>query len=56
MEMEVPSVKSEQIDLSTAGDELTIKIERPDVIQEDEDRHYLERGYMVWATMIAPSM
>lgn len=43
VEMEVPGVKSEHIDLSTAGDELTIKIERPDVVQEGAVYHRRER-------------
>ena len=34
VEMEVPGVKSQELDISVAGGELSIHIERPDVAQE----------------------
>jgi HSP20 family protein len=43
VEMEVPGVKSEQIDVSVAGDELTVKIERPDVTPQNTTYHRRER-------------
>jgi HSP20 family protein len=42
-EMELPGVKSEQIDVSVAGDQLTVKVERPDTIKEDVIYHRRER-------------
>ena len=43
VEMEVPGVKSEEIDVSVAGDVLTIKVERPDATHEDVTYHRRER-------------
>ncbi len=43
VEMEVPGVKSQQIDVSVAGDELTIKVQRPDVSEESVTYHRRER-------------
>ncbi len=42
-EMELPGVKSQHIDVSVAGDELTIKVERPDVSEEGVTYHRRER-------------
>jgi HSP20 family protein len=44
VEMELPGVKSEQIDLSVMGDKLTIKVDRPDVAQEETTFHRRERA------------
>lgn len=41
VELEVPGLKSDHIDLSVVGDELTITVERPDA--EEEDVTYLRR-------------
>ena len=43
LEMELPGVKAEQIDVSVAGDELTIKVERPEVTDEGVTYHRRER-------------
>ena len=43
VELEVPGVKSDQVELSVAGDELSIKVERPDVEQEGTAYHRRER-------------
>lgn len=43
LEMELPGVKNEQIDLSVAGDELTVKVKRPDVTEENITYHRRER-------------
>lgn len=43
MEMEIPGVKSEQIDISVVGTELTIKVKRPDVAEEGVTYHRRER-------------
>jgi HSP20 family protein len=42
-EMELPGAKSEQIDVSVVGDELTIKVDRPDLTQEGVTYHRRER-------------
>ncbi len=43
VELELPGVKGDQIDLSVVGDELTIKVERPDTEQEGVTYHRRER-------------
>jgi HSP20 family protein len=43
VEMEVPGVKSDQIDVSVMGEELNIKVDRPDVEQEGVTYHRRER-------------
>ncbi len=43
VEMEIPGVRSEQIDVSVAGDELTVKVERPDISEETVTYHRRER-------------
>ena len=43
VEMEVPGVKSEDLDISVAGGELSIRIQRPDVAQEGVTYHRRER-------------
>ena len=43
VEMEVPGVKSHQLDISVAGGELSIRIGRPDVAQEGVTYHRRER-------------
>jgi HSP20 family protein len=42
-EMELPGVKAEQIDVSVERDQLTIKVERPEVAEEDITYHRRER-------------
>jgi HSP20 family protein len=43
VEMEVPGVKNDQIDISVAGDELSVKVERPEPADEDVTYHRRER-------------
>jgi HSP20 family protein len=43
VEMEVPGIKNDQVDVSVAGGELSIKIDRPEVEQEDVRYHRRER-------------
>jgi HSP20 family protein len=43
VEMEVPGVKNDQVDISVAGGELSVKINRPEVDQEGVTYHRRER-------------
>src|SRR5271157_5991633 len=43
LEMEIPGVASDAIDVSVAGMELTIKVRRPDAAGEDVTYHRRER-------------
>jgi HSP20 family protein len=43
VEMEVPGVKHDQIDISVAGGELSVKVSRPEVEQEGVTYHRRER-------------
>jgi HSP20 family protein len=43
IEMELPGVKSDQVDISVAGGELSVKIDRPEVVQEGVTYHRRER-------------
>ncbi|MGW8257128.1 MAG: Hsp20/alpha crystallin family protein [Thermoguttaceae bacterium] len=43
VEMEVPGAKQENIDVSVTGDELTIKVDRPDLEQQGVTYHRRER-------------
>jgi HSP20 family protein len=43
VEMELPGVKSDQVDISVAGGELSVKINRPEVEQEGVTYHRRER-------------
>jgi HSP20 family protein len=43
VEMELPGVKIEHLDISVAGNELSIKVDRPDVAQEGVTYHRRER-------------
>lgn len=42
-ELEVPGVAAEQIDISVVGGELSLQIQRPDLLQEDVKYHRRER-------------
>lgn len=44
VELEVPGLKNDQLDLSVVGNELTLKIERPEVQQEGATYHRRERA------------
>ena len=43
-EVELPGVKSDQVEISVVGEELSIKVERPDIEQEGVTYHRRERG------------
>jgi HSP20 family protein len=43
VEMEIPGVKSDQIDISVTGAELTVKVDRPDFQEEGVTYHRRER-------------
>jgi HSP20 family protein len=43
VEMELPGIRSENLDISVAGNELSIKVDRPDVAQEGVTYHRRER-------------
>ncbi len=43
VEMELPGIKSEQVDISVAGGELSVKIDRPEVEQANVKYHRRER-------------
>jgi HSP20 family protein len=43
VELELPGVKSDQVELSVIGDELSIRVERPDTPQEGTAYHRRER-------------
>ena len=43
VEMELPGIKSDQVDVSVSGGELTVKINRPEVVQEGVTYHRRER-------------
>lgn len=43
VELEVPGVQGDQVDLSVVGGELTVKIDRPDAKQEGATYHRRER-------------
>jgi HSP20 family protein len=44
VEMEIPGVKSEQLDVAVAGGELTVKVDCPDGQQEGTTYHRRERA------------
>ncbi len=43
VELEVPGLKSDQVDVSVVGDQLTLNIERPELAQEGVKYHRQER-------------
>jgi HSP20 family protein len=43
VESEVPGLKNDQLEISVAGDELTLKIDRPDTVEEGATYHRRER-------------
>jgi HSP20 family protein len=43
VEMELPGVKNDQVDISVAGGELSVKVNRPEVEQEGVTYHRRER-------------
>ena len=51
-ELELPGVKSDQLELSVAGGELSIKVERPEVEQPGVTYHRRERGVGSFARVL----
>jgi HSP20 family protein len=43
VEFELPGIKNDQVDISVTGGELTVKIDRPEVLQENVTYHRRER-------------
>ena len=43
VEMELPGIKSDQVDISVAGGELSVKVNRPEIDQEGVTYHRRER-------------
>ncbi len=43
VEMELPGIKTEQLDISVAGDELSVKVDCPEMAQEGITYHRRER-------------
>ena len=52
LELELPGVRGDQIDLSVVGDELSIKVERPDVEPQGATYHRRERGVGSFARVV----
>ena len=44
VELELPGLKSDQVEVAVVGNELTVKVERPDVEQQGVTYHRRERG------------
>jgi HSP20 family protein len=51
-ELELPGVKSDEVDLSVVGNELSIKVDHPDVDQEGVTYHRRERGVASFARVL----
>ncbi|MBN1395910.1 MAG: Hsp20/alpha crystallin family protein [Pirellulales bacterium] len=52
VEMEVPGVKSDQVDVSVAGGELSIRINRPETAEEGVTYHRRERSVGSFGRML----
>jgi len=52
-ECELPGVKSEQLDISVVGDELTLKIQQPDLQESGVTFHRRERPVGVFGRVVA---
>jgi len=52
VELELPGVKSDHVELSVVGGELSIKVERPEVEQEGVAYHRRERGVGSFARVL----
>jgi len=52
VELEVPGVDSDQVELSVVGDELSIRVDRPDVEQEGTAYHRRERPVGAFARVL----
>lgn len=52
VELELPGVKGDQLELSVVGDELSIRVERPEVEQEGATYHRRERSVGSFARVL----
>ena len=52
VELELPGLKSQEVSLSVVGDELSIKVDRPDVQQTAVTYHRRERGVGSFARVL----
>jgi HSP20 family protein len=52
VELELPGVKSDELELSVVGDELSIKVERPEVEREGAMYHRRERSVGSFARVL----
>ena len=52
LELELPGVRSDQIELSVIGDELSIKVDRPDAEPQHATYHRRERGVGAFARVL----
>jgi HSP20 family protein len=52
VELELPGVQSDQIELSVVGDELSIKVDRPDAEPQGATYHRRERGVGTFARVV----
>jgi HSP20 family protein len=52
VELEVPGLKPDQMDLSVVGNELTIKVEMPDAPEENVTYHRRERAVGSFARVL----
>ena len=52
VEMEVPGTKSDEVDVSVAGGELSIRINRPDTAEEDVKYHRRERPVGLFSRVV----
>jgi HSP20 family protein len=52
VELELPGVQNDQIELSVVGDELSIKVERPDAEPQGATYHRRERGVGAFARVV----
>lgn len=52
IELELPGVQSDQIELSVTGDELSIKVERPDTEPQNATYHRRERAVGSFARVV----
>jgi HSP20 family protein len=52
VEMEVPGLKEDQLDLAVSGGELSIRIDRPEVVEEGVTYHRRERPVGTFARTV----
>jgi HSP20 family protein len=52
VEMELPGIKSDQVDISVAGDQLSVNVDRPELTQEGVTYHRRERPVGSFSRML----